>query len=133
LQFSAIAKAFLGETDTAIEHAARAMRLSPQDPQMFGMQIATAWAHFFVGRYEEAYSWAETAGREQSNFFMAICVAAASAGHAGKVMESERAMARLRQLSPALRLSNLRDAIPIGRPQNFERWAEGLRKAGLPE
>ncbi len=36
-QFSAIAKALGGEPEVAIEHAARAMRLSPQDPQMFGI------------------------------------------------------------------------------------------------
>ena len=56
--FSALAKAFLGEPEAAIEHAARAMRLSPQDPQMFAMQVATAWGHFFLGRDAEASSWA---------------------------------------------------------------------------
>ena len=48
--FSALAKAFLGEPEAAIEQAARAMRLSPQDPQTFAMQMATAWGHFFLGR-----------------------------------------------------------------------------------
>ncbi len=131
--FSAIAKGFLGETDVAIEHAARAMRLSPQDPQMFGMQIATAWAHFFAGRHDEAFSWAENAAREQSNFFMAICVAAAAGAHAGKLAEARKAMARLRHLNPELRLSNLKDLLPFGRQQDFDLWAEGLRRAGLPE
>ena len=42
-------------------------------------------------------------------------------------------MARLRQLNPALRLSNLKDLLPIRRPQDFDRWADGMRKAGLPE
>ena len=131
--FSAIAKAFLGETDAAIEHAARAMRLSPQDPQMFGMRMASAWAHFFAGRHDEAFSQAEMAAREQPNFFMAICVAAAAAGQAGKLAEAQKAVARLRQLNPALRLSNLKDLLPFGREQDFDLWAEGLKKAGVPE
>jgi class 3 adenylate cyclase len=43
-------------------------------------------------------------------------------------------MARLRQLDPALRISNLADVIlPLRRPQDRNRWIEGLRKAGLPE
>ena len=42
-------------------------------------------------------------------------------------------MARLRQLMPELRLSNLKDLFPIRRTQDFDRWADGLRKAGLPE
>ena len=104
---------FLGEPEVAIERAARAMRLSPQDPQMFGMQVATAWAHFFAGRYEEALSWAQTAVREQPNFFIALCVAAASAALGGKPDEAREAMARVRQLNPALRMSNLDEILPF--------------------
>ena len=48
--FSAHAKAFLGEPEAAIQQAARAMRLSPQDPQIFAMEIATAWGHFLLGQ-----------------------------------------------------------------------------------
>ena len=131
--FSALARAFLGDPETALDHVARAMRLSPQDPQMFGMQVVAAWAHFLAGRDEQALSWAEAALRQQSNFFMAACVAAAAGGQAGKAAEAEKAMARLCQINPALRLSNLKDALPFGRPQDYDRWAEGLRKAGLPE
>ena len=42
-------------------------------------------------------------------------------------------MARLRQLDPALRLSNLKDLLTLRRPEDFAKWEEGLRKAGLPE
>ena len=115
-----------------MEHAARAMRLSPQDPQMFAMQTATALAHFFAGRYGEASSWAETAVREQSNFLVSRCVAAASGALAGRLAEAEKAMAHLRELNPALRLSNIRDLVPLRRSEDFNRWAEGLRIAGLP-
>ena len=108
------------------------MRLSPQDPQQFGMKIAMAWAHFFACRYEEAFSWAQAAVREQSNFFMAIAVTAASAALAGKTEEAAKAMARLRELNPTLRGSNLKSFMPIFRTQGFERWSEGLEKAGLP-
>jgi tetratricopeptide (TPR) repeat protein len=131
--FGGLAKVFLGEPEAAIELAVRAMRLSPQDPQMFGMRVVGAWGHLFAGRYDEALSWAEAAVRDKSNFLRAICAAAASAGLAGKRAEAGRAMARLRQLDPGLRLSNLRDLNPIRRPEDFARWEEGLRKAGLPE
>jgi hypothetical protein len=46
---------------------------------------------------------------------------------------SARAMTRLRELDPRLRLSNLRDIVPLRKPEHFMRFAEGLRKAGLPE
>jgi tetratricopeptide (TPR) repeat protein len=128
-----LAKAFLGEPEIAIERATRAMRLSPQDPQQFGMKIAMAWAHFFAGRYDQALSWAEAAAREQSNFLMAACVASASAALAGRIEDANKSIIRVRQLNPTLSLSNLKSFIPIRRSEDFERWHEGLRKAGLPE
>ena len=42
-------------------------------------------------------------------------------------------MARLRQLEPELRLSNLRDFLTLRRSTDFANWEEGLRVAGLPE
>ena len=75
---------------------------------MFGMQIAIAHAHFFAGRYAEALAWAESAVREQPNFFVGLCVAAAGGALAGRQAEAEKAMARLRELNPRLRLSNLK-------------------------
>ncbi len=131
--FSGWAKVWLGEPEVAIERAARAMRLSPQDPHMFTMQADIACAHFFAGRYDEAWSWAETAVREKPDYGFPTCVAAASAALAGRLAEAEKAMARLRQLMPELRISNLKDLFPIQRSEDFARWAEGLRKAGLPE
>jgi hypothetical protein len=42
-------------------------------------------------------------------------------------------MDHLRELDPALRISNLRDWLPIHRPEDLAVFADGLRKAGLPE
>jgi adenylate cyclase len=130
---SAIAKACLGEHETALEHAGRAMRLSPQDPQMSGMHVAVAFAHFVGGRYEEALSEAEAAVRGRVNFFVGLCVTAASAALAGKPEQAEKAMARIREVNPGLRLSNLKALIPFRRDEDFSRWAAGLRGAGLPK
>jgi len=51
----------------------------------------------------------------------------------GNQAAAAKAMAHLRQLTPDLCISNLKDLFPIRRPEDFDRWAEGLRKAGLPE
>jgi hypothetical protein len=42
-------------------------------------------------------------------------------------------MVRLRRIDPGLRISNLNDVISYLRAEDFAKWAEGLRKAGLPE
>jgi tetratricopeptide (TPR) repeat protein len=130
--FSAWLQVRLGEPDIAIERFARAMRLSPHDPQFFNMHTGNAAAHFFAGRYAEALSSAETAVRQQPNYALAISIAAASGALAGRLSEAKKAAARLRELDPTLRIPDLMDLIPFRQPV-LARWAEGLRKAGLPE
>jgi TolB-like protein/Tfp pilus assembly protein PilF len=130
---SGLLRFYRGETDVAIEHLARAMRLSPLDPTLYQMQVGTGFAHLLAGRFDDASSWAEKAFREEPNYLPAAAVTAASHALAGRLEEAREAMARLRQIDPALRLSNLKDWFPIRRPDHFAKWAEGLRKAGLPE
>ena len=131
--FSGWVKVWLGEHEVAIEREARAMRLSPHDPQIFNMQASTAAAHFFAGRYPEASSWAETAMQSQPDYILSTSVAAAAAALSGNHAAAAKAMARLRQIDPELRLSNLKDFFPLRRAEDFDRWVEGMRKAGLPE
>jgi hypothetical protein len=53
---------------------------------------------------------------------------------AGRPEQAHKAMARLRQLNPALRVSTLKDMRgPYRRPEDLSRYEEGLRQAGLPE
>ena len=131
--FSGWVKTYLSEPETAIEHLARAMRLSPFDPQAFAAHLVTGFGHFIAGRYDEASMWAERALREQPNFAGAARVTAASHAFAGRLEQAKKAMDRLRQIDPALRVSNLQDVTPLRRPEDLARYAEGLRKAGLPE
>ena len=131
--FSGWVKVWGGEPEAAIEHITCAMRLSPQDPYLFGMYAGIACAHLFVGRHAEALSWARAAIRDRPNMLMANCVNAASAALAGEAKEAEQAMNRVRELDPGLRMSNLESLAPIRRPEDFAAWAEGLRRAGLPE
>jgi TolB-like protein/Tfp pilus assembly protein PilF len=122
-----------GETDSAIEHFGRAMRLSPLDPEIYRMQAGMAMAHLFAGRFDAASSWAEKASRDLPSFLMVVGIVAASHALAGRTDEAQRAMDHLRELDPALRISNLRDWLPIHRPEDLAIFADGLRRAGLPE
>ena len=71
--------------------------------------------------------------REKPTIVVTTMVGAASAALAGKQAEAQKMMLRLQQAGPKLRLSNLKDVISYMRPKDFDRWSEGLRKAGLPE
>jgi adenylate cyclase len=127
-------KNFLGEPGAAIERFARAMRLSPLGPQVMGMKIGTAHAHFLLGRYDEAASWATMGLQDSPDFQPGLRVAAASNAMAGRPEQAHKAMARLRQLNPTLRVSNLKDVLSSYRhAEDLSRYEEGLRQAGLPE
>jgi TolB-like protein len=122
-----------GEPDVAIERFTHAMRLSPLDPEMVRMQAGMGLAHLLAGRFDMASSWAEKARRELPGFGLAIGILAASQALVGRMEAAQGAMLRLRHVDPARRISNLRDWIPLRRPQDLDLLADGLRKAGLPE
>ncbi|CAN5402505.1 adenylate/guanylate cyclase domain-containing protein [soil metagenome] len=131
--FSAWVRGWRLEPEVSIEHATRALRLSPQDPQIFSMQNAVASAHYVAGRYSEAMSWAEASVRQQPNYASGLRVLAASCAMAGQQEQAQRAMARVLELYPSLRISNFIDTFATRQPKDFAIWAEGMRKAGLPE
>jgi TolB-like protein/Flp pilus assembly protein TadD len=126
-------RVWLGEPELALQHVERAMRLSPHDPMLSNMQACVASAHFFAGRYAEALSWADRAARSNPRHLMPPTTAAASNALAGRITEAQKAVARILEIDPTMRLSNLQDFIPLRRPEDLERFADGLRKAGLPE
>jgi len=97
------------------------------------MYAGIAAAHFLAGRYDEASSWAEKALLEQPNFLPGMRMVAASHALAGRLGDAQEAMGRMRQIDPALRITTLTDFYPFRGTEDCARYAEGLRKAGLPE
>jgi TolB-like protein len=122
-----------GEPEGAIAHFERAMRLSPVDPELYRMHAGIAMAHLFAGRLEEASAWAENAYSNLPSLLLAAGAVAASRALAGREEEARRAMAHFRALDPELRISTLATWLPIHRAEDLSIFAEGLRKAGLPE
>jgi tetratricopeptide (TPR) repeat protein len=120
---------FLGEADTAIRHLEQATRLSPLDPLIFIVHNGIALAHFFSGRYAEAAAAAEMAG---PNYITGVLMLAVSLVLAGRTDESEKALARLRELDPDLRASKFSELWPLRRPEDRARFEEGMRRLGLP-
>ena len=128
-------KLWAGEPDLAIERLAHAMRLSPLDPRTFHMQVGMAHAQFFAGLYDEALKWASMALRDLPDGHAALRVAAASCALGGRDEEAKRLIARLLEIDPALNVSNLLPNVlgPYRQPEHPAKYADALRKAGLPE
>jgi tetratricopeptide (TPR) repeat protein len=98
------------------------------------MRAGTAHAHFFLGRYDEASSWAAMALQDNPDYQGGLRIAAASNAMAGQPEQARKALVRLRQLNPALRVSTLKDVLgPYRRAEDLSRYEEALRQAGLPE
>jgi len=131
--FSGWIRLWNGKASVAIEHFAHSMRQNPLDPFIAYGQAGTAHAHFFTGRYDEASSWARMALRELPDWGPALRMAAASDASAERMDSAKKTMVRVRQLDPTRSISNLRDVLGPYRPDDFAKYAEGLRKAGLPE
>ncbi len=130
---SGFLRTFLGNYDLAIEHLARAMRLNPLDHLLFHTQAVIALAHFLAGRDDVAWPLAERACREQPNLVSALRLAAATNACAGRLGEAREFIARALEFDPDQRVSNLKDRVGPFRPQDFAKYVNGLRLAGLPE
>jgi TolB-like protein/class 3 adenylate cyclase/Tfp pilus assembly protein PilF len=127
-------KNWLGEYELAIKRFTRAIRLSPLDPWVAPMRAGTAHAHFFLSRYDEAASWAAMALQDNPNSQPLLRIGAASNAMAGRLDQAQKAVVRLRQLNPTLRVSNLKNVLgPYRHAEDISRYEEGLRQAGLPE
>jgi tetratricopeptide (TPR) repeat protein len=123
-----------GEPDIAIEHLARAMRFSRLGPMMGEAQSATAHAHFFAGRYDEAVLWAAKTTLVSPHVPGDVRILAASNAFAGHPKRAKAAVARLLEIDPTRRICNLRDVLgPYRRAEDLAKYAEDLRRAGLPK
>jgi TolB-like protein/Tfp pilus assembly protein PilF len=126
-------KIYLGESDTAIEHFARAMRLNPLDPYFETMETGSIAAHFLAGRYEKSSLLAQAALQQHPSSLRLLRVAAASYAFAEKITEAKTVVTRICKLDPTSPLSRAVHFAPFRRPEDVSRYRDALQKAGLPE
>jgi len=82
--------------------------------------------------YEDACSLAEQVLRKNPELHLGLRSSAASFALGGRPDDAKRAIIRLRERDPQLRISDLKDLLPL-RPRDLARYEEGMRLAGLPE
>jgi tetratricopeptide (TPR) repeat protein len=130
--FSGWIRIMLGEHQSAIDRFERALRLSPRDPTAFHMRAGISYANLLAGHYDTASSAARDSLRDKT-WLGGLRILAASKALAGHLEEARAAVDRLLQLDPTVRISNLKDRISPLQPEDFSKYVDGLRKAGLPE
>jgi tetratricopeptide (TPR) repeat protein len=124
---------YVGQYDSAREQVARALRLSPIGPDVLLYELALANIDLFQGRYGDASKLTARALARQPNAMIAMRAFVTTSAHAGKLEEARKVLARMRELDPGLRICHIKEFLPFDRPQDIERFVEGLRLAGLPE
>jgi adenylate cyclase len=122
---SGLLRLWAGETDLAIEHAGRALRLSPRaeaDQTSYLIGIAL----FFSRRFEEAVPRLRVAIEDMPNFLTAYRYLAASYAHLGLLGEARATIARLRLLTPEVMVNY---PLPFRDSRHRELYLSGLRLA----
>lgn len=126
-----VAYAFSGESDPALQALQEAIRLSPRDFLMVIWYTASAWAYLSADRFEEAADCGRRAIDCNPAFPDAHGTLAAASAFLGRDADARVALDGYVALMPGLTLSDKRLVRPFRRPQDRERFLNGLRKAGL--
>ena len=131
------AKIRVGRSLEAFAPLQTAIKLSPRDPLLNTWYFYICHAHSHLAQYEAAIDWCRQSIAVKP-FWIAYADLAASYAWTGRKTEAQAAVAELRRMRPDYTVGRwLEDG--NGWSENtvflteFQRIAEGLRKAGLPE
>lgn len=113
--------------------AQRAMTLSPFDPHRYYFEAIIASAAFSAGRYDDALAHAGEAIRANRLYPSGSRVRAASLALLGRDAEAREAAETLLTVEPGLTVSGWLRKSPAAAFDVGRRFAEGLRRAGIPE
>jgi adenylate cyclase len=109
------------------------LRLSPLAPAIFFAHGGLAFAHFFLGNYEEGLKCAADALRHHPDYVAAQRITMASHALSGNIEAARRLWEQTALLSPSDRVSETRKRFPLRRDQDLEKLQEAYRLAGMPE
>jgi adenylate cyclase len=108
LGFAALTRCICGAYDAAIEHAEKAIRLSPLEPLSYYASFALALANLASGRTEQAVAHAQKAIEGNRSFVFSYWVLASGCAHLGRAAEAAQAVERLVRVAPRFSLGSLR-------------------------
>jgi tetratricopeptide (TPR) repeat protein len=128
LAFDALTRSICGSYDAAIEHAEKALQLSPLEPLVYHAALALALACLLSGRAEEAVAHARRAIEGNRNFAFPYCILALGCARLGHADEAAQALSRLARAAPNFRLSSLRK-VRFAHAARLQSDLESLREA----
>lgn len=132
LGFSSIVRAWIGDDAIAVEHANRAIRLSPFDPLIYMPYIGLAYAHFAADRFEEAATAARLASQSNPRFTVPPMLHAAAMAMLGRSEDAATSVEQLIELQPDITVATAILSARCANPKYIGALENALRRAGLP-
>jgi tetratricopeptide (TPR) repeat protein len=123
----------LGRHDEALRRIKQALRLSPSDPHVFFFDMALIMPHLMAGDYPNAIEVGRRAIELNPWFSSAYKGYLAALGHMNKRQDAVEVLRRLLDLEPGFSVEQAMLRSPLVLSEDIARYAEGLRRAGLPE
>jgi hypothetical protein len=105
-----------------------AMRLNPYPPSWYDWMLA--FAYYADGRFEDVVATLNTSGVERAPSARLL---AAALAQLGRTDEARVTAAAFLKLLPGLSIKRWLTTQNLQRQQDADRFADGYRKAGLPE
>jgi TolB-like protein len=128
----AIVRTVAGDYATAIDHADRAMRLSPFDPYSFAFSVARGASQLLQRQLPEAVASLRKAAQQNPRNAPTFLYLGSALAHGGQMEEARAAIRRLLELHPTSTVSWQRQRRPVPE-DDIEYLLKGARLAGLPE
>lgn len=121
---------YLHRPQEAIEHLERARRLSPRVTEM--LLHFLGHAHFMTGDYDTAAAYLRERIEKHPETDVSRVLLASCYGHLGRIDEARRLWEETLRINPAYSLEQKNRILPYKDPSDWERFVEGLSRAGLP-
>jgi adenylate cyclase len=121
-----------GEGQCALESFTTVLRLDPIDPARAGAWAGLACSHNVLGDFAAGYEWA-TRALEAETEIWTLAYFVINAVPAGRMQEARAAVKKMRELNPAVKLSDARQVCHTRDEDWSERNMDSFRAAGLSE
>jgi DNA-binding SARP family transcriptional activator/TolB-like protein len=130
---SGLAQAYAGNTAEAERRVKRAKALAPLDPHAFILDAALATVALLQRDHEAAIAAGREIGQVHPGWADGCKPYLAALGHAGVEGEAAQVRQRLLAIQPMCSIALLAQSQPFQQPEDWAHFADGLRRAGLPD
>jgi TolB-like protein len=122
-----------GNPAEGLELLRRADRLSPRDPTGWLLAGGVSLAYYLEDKFEDSILWSQKALAQNPNYVVAVRLLAANYARLGEADRATEWVQKLLKGDPTLTISKQRSRMMFMDTAVWQKLADGLRLAGLPE